>query len=258
MNFDLIFQEDILNILSTILCLFLLDQLLKKINLHTIKSTNNDTHRYFILHTILNSFIVYLTTGSLIEVMGDPINSMERSISRQPLGIVIGLHIYHLIGFSNLTLIDWLHHVISVFILGGIGLIYQYGPLTNFNLFFSCGLPGGIDYLLLALVKSGKITALCEKNINRYLNIWIRAPGLILYSFMAYQIKLYKDSEMNWGIIILAILITSGNGLYFADRVVGNTAETNLRASLEKKLEIAAKMISDAQDMSNTLHTKNE
>ena len=42
------------------------------------------------------------------------------------------------------------------------------------------GLPGGIDYLLLILVKIGKIKSIEEKRINTYLNNYIRAPGILI------------------------------------------------------------------------------
>ena len=46
--------------------------------------------------------------------------------------------------------------------------------LTVLLYFTQCGLPGGIDYGLLALVKFGVIEKLTEKKINRLLNLVVR------------------------------------------------------------------------------------
>jgi hypothetical protein len=47
-----------------------------------------------------------------------------------------------------------------------------FGPVANFTNFFVCGVPGGLDYLMLALVKHGKILPLTEKYYNNILNVW--------------------------------------------------------------------------------------
>ena len=39
----------------------------------------------------------------------------------------------------------------------------QVGPLMNFNNFFMCGVPGGLDYAMLFAVKHGWMSPLQEK-----------------------------------------------------------------------------------------------
>ena len=52
---------------------------------------------------------------------------------------------------------------------------YLYG---SFLCFFISGLPGGIDYLMLTLVKHGVIDVMVQKRTCASLNVWLRAPGV--------------------------------------------------------------------------------
>ena len=51
--------------------------------------------------------------------------------------------------------------------------------MMNYNHFFMCGVPGGVDYLLLFLVKHSWMTPLEEKRIATVINVWFRAPWLV-------------------------------------------------------------------------------
>jgi hypothetical protein len=55
----------------------------------------------------------------------------------------------------------------------------QVGPLINFNNAIMCGVPGGIDYVMLFFVKEGWMEPIQEKRYNSVLNIWMRAPLLV-------------------------------------------------------------------------------
>ena len=45
--------------------------------------------------------------------------------------------------------------------------------------FFVCGLPGGLDYVLLSLMKFGAIEKITEKRYNMWLQTGIRWPGVL-------------------------------------------------------------------------------
>ena len=57
--------------------------------------------------------------------------------------------------FRNLQWIDWLHHILMVVIGAPMLITGEVGPLMNFNHFFMCGVPGGVDYAMLFAVKHG-------------------------------------------------------------------------------------------------------
>ena len=51
------------------------------------------------------------------------------------------------------TMDDYFHHFVFGGVICTLGLYQPVGPLQNAVGFFICGLPGGLDYLMLALVK---------------------------------------------------------------------------------------------------------
>ena len=105
---------------------------------------------------------------------------MSAPYSDVPLATTIGLHLFHCVSqYKSLTTVDWAHHLVSNMLVSFLCFPYDYGPLMQWGLLFICGLPGGIDYYLLTLVKLGTIAPSTEKRINRLLNTWIRAPGIV-------------------------------------------------------------------------------
>ena len=175
--------------------------------------------RWFILHTISNTFTTYYTLGSVINVLSDPIKMLSVQPSYTPLNITIALHLYHIVFFNNLVAIDWIHHILMCGIAAG-SYFYNIGECTNFIIFFINGLPGGLDYLMLSLVKHGKIHYMIEKRLNAYINLWIRSPGIICGIFNLYLAMLYSD-EFSWisgRILILVAFLW--NAQYFLYRVI--------------------------------------
>ena len=71
------------------------------------------------------------------------------------------------------------------YIICGIGIYYPYGFINSVGLLILMGVPGGIDYFVLTLVKIKVLPPRVEKDLNQSLNVWIRHPlaclsGLIL------------------------------------------------------------------------------
>ena len=98
----------------------------------------------------------------------------------------------------------------------------EMGPLMNFNNFFMCGLPGGLDYAMLYAVKHAWMSPLHEKRLNRVINVWFRAPPLVGVSVMVY-IQLWLQTGVSvWvkGIRCFLIGLGAWNGLFFMERVV--------------------------------------
>ena len=61
-----------------------------------------------------------------------------------------------------------------------------YGPMVDVMNFFSCGLPGGLDYAMLFAVKHGWMASITEKKYNSTINNWLRAPGIIFTCGIVY------------------------------------------------------------------------
>ena len=107
------------------------------------------------------------------------------------------------------------------------GLLRNVGALSALSSFFIMGLPGGIDYGMLACVRTGILDARVEKRINAMLNVWIRAPGLTICSFLCVYVwrrspvHVYTNLELAFTSILLYL-----NGNYYMQRVVANAAAT--------------------------------
>ena len=93
--------------------------------------------------------------------------------------------------------------------------------MISLSNFVMCGLPGGIDYLLLFLVKYSCIEKITEKYINRWLNLLIRMPIQMLSFYMV--IINYYHGNLEWNyFIFLATFLHTVNSIYYCNKVVGN------------------------------------
>ena len=123
-----------------------------------------------------------------------------------PLTIINSVHVYHMIGGFGLTAADYFHHLLFVPALGFPGQVYQWGALANFQAFFISGLPGGLDYFMLGLIRVGRLSALFEKRVNaihlpHLLNKNSRLPPPLL-TIQISNIK-FRDISFIFQIIIL-------------------------------------------------------
>ena len=124
--------------------------------------------RYFVLHTIVNFVIAVAVLPDVFNIVFDPITTLQKTTCWSfPTGACFAIHFYHMLapGFV-LYSVDWVHHILMVVLGCPAILLGQVGPIMNFNYFFICGVPGGIDYAMLALVKERIMLPLTEKKYN--------------------------------------------------------------------------------------------
>lgn len=178
--------------------------------------------RYFLLHFLFNMFIIYITYRDTIYYLVNPVilnNYYVKSAIISSSGIM-SFHFYHYIS-SPLDIETKLHHIFSAFISAGISLCYPLGESISATNFFMCGLPGGIDYLMLVLVKYDKIDKITEKYWNRWLNLLIRMPGMLLCNWYI-MLRTYKTSLIDLYIPNIAALCMTVNAIYYCNKTVGN------------------------------------
>ena len=182
--------------------------------------------RWYKLHAFANFLVCVTGFYDFISVLWDPI-SETAATSLVPANIVFALHLYHMIMFVNLSTIDWIHHIVMMSLLQ-ISYICPDTMFTNYILFMTSGLPGGIDYLLLIAVKSGYILKLREKELNAYINVWLRGPGIVIGAYIIFLRWRYNIIPYGgfWILLVVAGLIW--NGQYFTKRVVYNWAQKNI------------------------------
>ena len=151
----------------------------------------------------------------------------------------MSLHLYHCIApwfAKGLTFQDYMHHFLFAFFLGGFQLTWHWGPGSNWFMFFVTGLPGGLDYLFLAMVKNGAMDRLTEKRWNSRINTWCRAPGCMATAAWTYS----GWAAGNAGHIpALAVagtaILTAFNGQYYSRRVVENHAICKFESAADRK-----------------------
>lgn len=179
--------------------------------------------KYYLTHSICNFFIVLLTFNDVITLYQNPFLAAETSLSQYASILTYGLHFYHIIYyFKKLRFDDWLHHILMVCV--ALPLANYFGSLRilGHSLFYLTGFPGMIDYFLLFLVRNNKIDRMTEKKINRYLNIWIRCPGCIIHSYIAFLFIFKLELVIDKFFVFITIILTYWNGVYFMDQIVGN------------------------------------
>jgi hypothetical protein len=155
--------------------------------------TNDYPGRWFLLHAVWNLGITLACIPDVITTLRKPSEACSplKPYNLMPTLMSMSLHLYHVIApwfWKNLTKEDIFHHLI--FAIGGLGsisVLWTWGPGANFAFLFLTGLPGGMDYFMLGLVKLNMMDRLGEKKINSFINAWIRGPGCTMAAAWTYS-----------------------------------------------------------------------
>jgi len=189
--------------------------------------------RYYMNHFICNAIIVYYTSQYMISSYRDTlIYPLIPNASYNNLYVaystVYSIHLYHIIWyFKKLRFDDWLHHIMMTCIALPLTSLVNCTNLIAHCLFFITGLPGGMDYILLFLIRNNICDKMIEKKINRLINLWIRCPGcisnvtLVLYNLLKWH-DLMTYTELYSSIIIM--MTVYWNGIYFMEQVIADYA----------------------------------
>jgi len=183
----------------------------------------NYLHPYYAIHAAHNAMIVYLTWDDVCATLTDFPNLITYPANLDAVRWCVALHLYHILMYwRSFRVDDWLHHLLMIGVAIPVGLMVDSHTLMGFSLFFTTGLPGGIDYALLFGVRNGWIPRMTEKRINRLLNLWVRSPGCIAHAVLTCVfVASYQPSS--W-IAFLPAVLTCWNGQYFMEKVVSDYA----------------------------------
>lgn len=223
--------------------LFLFDRALRWLD-----KDDDPNRRWFSAHAFANLFTTITSYPDMVHCVLNPLQIIGERADSLPMAISIAIHLHHItLYWWKMDVIDWLHHMISCMFVGFTALYFVEGPIINYNVFFICGLPGGIDYLLLAMKKYGTIHTLTEKWINVYLNMWIRLPGILYCCAVSYINYRIDPHEFNPLVTYLLVFLNGFNAIYFATVVVQNYGEW-MAASTLKKTATSGLLNSSAKD----------
>ena len=187
----------------------------------------DQTSRFFVLHTLANVAITVAAAPDAARSLSRPFNPSDAigRMSILPVYLIAGLFTYHLSVFSNVPRDEWVHHILFGGGIGGVGLVNPASPIGNALAFFICGLPGGIDYGMLAAVKEGLLSSDREKLLNTKLNVWCRSPGLTMVAYAIYiGWRQHKPAPISGPAATLVAALAFLNGQYYMQKVVANTA----------------------------------
>lgn len=184
-----------------------------------------DKARYFFLHVIFNLWVTYIVFNDSLSLICNPESGLDNEYNYSAIlstSAISSFHLYHYLCFTNLSFDEYIHHLVSCLLVPAIAVILPWGRLPSLCNIGMCGIPGGIDYFLLFLVKYNIISKMTEKNLNRWLNLIIRWP--IMYT-MAY-IFFLNINKINYLIYkifgILGTFLHVINAIYYCERVIGN------------------------------------
>lgn len=180
----------------------------------------NELIRWYYLHAIINFIICFACLNDIKLFLSDPIDNLLNPINTQISSILVTLlHIYHMI-FFNCNSDDYFHHITFVLTSAFFSICINFGRIVSLFNFFICGLPGGIDYLLLGLYKDNKIEKVLRIKVAMELNMWVRSPGIIITSAYIYIWYIYSDrSYFKTFAFITMLLLSIGNAQYYARMV---------------------------------------
>lgn len=166
----------------------------------------NDKARWFQLHFFINMIISYYTIGDTLSIIQNPCHTQYSVTNYEGGALSLSLHVYHTL-FFNLSSTDIYHHITSVLFAIPINIIYDKRTNSMFY-FFLTGIPGGLDYLCLTLVKNNKMNYITQKNFSSKQNTFIRMPGGIICCYLIfYSMRFLHGYAEHISAIMLLIII---------------------------------------------------
>ena len=178
---------------------------------------------YYLIHGVHNAIMVYHTWNDVALTFTNFHALDQYPVNMSAVVSCSALHLYHIaLYYNKLRYDDWLHHGLMIFVALPLGAALPSTTLLGYSLFFTTGLPGLLDYILLFGVRNGWVAPLFEKRVNRCINVWLRSPGCVSHATLVFAYILSGGGANRWmsTIGLLPPLLTLWNGQYFMDQVV--------------------------------------
>ena len=186
---------------------------------------------YYAVHSIHNAAVVYVTGEEVWKTATDFGNALLSPNNYTALELVFALHFYHVAYYwRKFRFDDWLHHILMIGIALPIGGFVPAGTLLGFSLFFTTGLPGGIDYAVLFAQRNGWVGRETQKRLNTFLNVWIRSPGCVANAAytLAFLSLTQSPIRLYWIAGLITAFLNYWNGQYFMRQVVYDAGKLGL------------------------------
>ena len=241
-------REHLTQVLLWSLCFALVDLAAKSALFSAKPFLPDAAPRWFFIHALANAVTCAFALPDLIAVARWPLCAMASPVlSWIPTYAASAVHLFHLtVYFFELRTEDIVHHLLFGGVLGVMNCAWAWGKVTNHLLFFITGLPGGVTYALLVLVKLGKcvsraplqarrpprprppplhpppppypqirLKVLREKQWSADLNTWLRTPGLIWFVGVMASCLAHGFYFVPVWAIFLCLALAFVNGTYY-------------------------------------------
>jgi len=181
---------------------------------------------YYAVHALHNAAIAVTTAPDVYTTFTDLHGLDKYPTNYLAVQLCVALHLYHIaLYWTKFRLDDWLHHGLMIGVAIPMGLAIEAYTLIGFSLFFTTGLPGGIDYALLFLVRNNLLQKNTEKSINTFLNVWVRSPGCMAMATLTLACRLSNPVDLlTTTLSVVPALLNYWNGQYFMQQVVTDYA----------------------------------
>lgn len=176
---------------------------------------------YYLLHSLANWGIVYYTYPTVRDTYLNLTKSSMLITNPISYQICAALHIYHILRYK-MNREDIKHHIPTLTVLSIPLFNVSQSPLVAHIAFYLCGLPGIIDYILLFLSRNNIIYNMTEKKWNLYLNLYLRCPGAILNSALAFLLIQQQPKILEcYNLFYLGVgAFSFWNGTYYLRNVI--------------------------------------
>ena len=187
--------------------------------------------RWFLVRSLTNAATLYFAQPDLLLTFADPTSALtsRKICSVMPVCLTCASHLYHFLAYlPAVTVADLFHHLITLLLFYPLLFLHYGSPLINSAHVFLLGCPGGVDYLLAALVKLQLLSPAFQSRCNRLLNHWVRIPGMLYHSAFGYiqacflSATMIQFSTLQWiSTFILAVgSIPTIGTLFFTQQLV--------------------------------------
>ena len=152
--------------------------------------------RWYQLHCLINLLITIKILPTVLNILYDPKTGYKLIDDDLTNNMCIAMHLYHIFISKNMSLYDWLHHIVFVGLGVLPGMLYINSNQLYLHKIACSGIPGIIEYGSLTLYKNNKLTKINQKFINTILYVYFRLPLCILgvsMNYLAYKGELIKD-----------------------------------------------------------------
>jgi len=173
----------------------------------TLKSDR--TGGYFALHVLCNAYVSVVHLPDVVHVYRDPVRAATvppgGTTNCDGIMAIAALHMWHIIAYRPLPFIDWLHHIVMVVVMLPCAVMVMPSYLLGHGAFFSSGLPGGLDYLMLVFVKLKWMESITEKRINARIQTWMRNPGMLYHALVSWTCMCDAARGRSWYEVFVSI-----------------------------------------------------